>query len=60
MMADVQLFGARRGDPAPTAPVDRNPGLDGAATPRRPAADIVIEARATFPTFTEGLWAVCR
>ncbi|MGX1512062.1 hypothetical protein [Streptomyces collinus] len=42
-------------DPELTALAERH-----AATPRRPAADIVREARAAFPTFTEDLWALCR
>ncbi|MEQ6027718.1 SMI1/KNR4 family protein [Streptomyces salinarius] len=44
-----------RPDPELTALAERH-----ATTPRRPAADIVKEARAAFPTFAEDLWALCR
>ncbi|MFC8221319.1 SMI1/KNR4 family protein [Streptomyces sp. NPDC057362] len=54
--AEAVLFGpVSRPDPALTALAERH-----ATTPRRPAADIVKEARAAFPTFAEALWALCR
>ncbi|MEU5654699.1 SMI1/KNR4 family protein [Streptomyces sp. NPDC047737] len=31
-----------------------------ATTPRRTAREIVLEARAEFPTFAEDIWAMCR
>ncbi|MGW5973022.1 SMI1/KNR4 family protein [Streptomyces sp. NPDC055186] len=42
-----------------------NPELTGlaerhATTPRRPARDIITEARAEFPTFTDDIDALCR
>ncbi len=44
-----------RPDPALTALAERH-----ATTPRRPAADIITEARAAFPAFAEDIEELCR
>ncbi|WP_217245700.1 SMI1/KNR4 family protein [Streptomyces sp. AC602_WCS936] len=54
--AEAVLFGPRsRPDPTLTALAERH-----ATTPRRPAADIVAQARTAFPAFAGDVEALCR
>lgn len=54
---EAVMYGAdeSRPDTALTALAERH-----ATTPRRPARDILAEARAEFPTFAEDIEALCR